>query len=115
MARFKTIMIETGVAIVDSTTGQKTITLDSPYLSKPAISLTIAPDRVNSTVDPGSEAFPSFNANAFVSGVSNASGFWTFTINTESLGNIDDTISPANDSYKNIQFNWRAIGPVSAT
>ena len=115
MARFKTIMIETGVGIVDGASGQRTITLDSPFLQKPAISLTIAPDQENSKIDPGSEVFPSFNANAFVSGVSNASGFWTFTINTESLGNIDDTISPENDSYKNIQFNWRAIGPVSAT
>ena len=48
MARFKTIMIETGVAIVDGASGQRTITLDSPFLQKPAISLTIAPDQENS-------------------------------------------------------------------
>jgi len=114
MSRFKTIMIETGVAIVDGASGQKTVTLDSPFLQKPGISLTIAPDQANSQVDPGSEALPSFNANAFVSGVSNASGFWTFTINTEPLGNIDISL-PENANYKNIQFNWRAIGPVSAT
>ena len=114
MARFNTIMIETGVAIVDGASGQKTITLDSPFLQKPNIVLTVAPDQVNSKIDPGSASLPSFNVSAFVAGVSNASGFWTFTINTEPLGNID-TSRPENSEYKNIQFNWKAIGPVSAT
>ena len=87
----------------------------STFLKNAVVNRKWAKQIENSKIDPGSEIFPSFNANAFVSGVSNSSGFWTFTINTESLGNIDDTITPENDSYKNIQFNWRAIGPVSAT
>ena len=114
MARFKTLMIETGAHIVDNSTGLKLITLESPFIGRPTVTATIGPDGTNSLTDPGDENVPSFNANAFISALSNSSGFWTFVINTEKL-NETITIAHAGEKYKSIQVNWRAIGPVSGT
>ena len=120
MARFKTVMIETGIAIVDSVTGKSTVTLESPFLQTPVISINTSPNNVDSVEDLGSDILPSFNVNAFVSGVSNSSGLWTFTINSEPKGNITviqdgQAGGPLNKDYRDVQFIWRAIGPVSAT
>ena len=123
MARFNTVMIETGKAIVDNTTGQKTVTLESPFTGTPTVSLTIAPNNLDSTVDPGSSLLPSYNANAYITGLSKDSGNWTFVINTQPLNVKDtpsdhkgiDTTAVSASAYKSIQFIYRAIGPVSAT
>lgn len=120
MARFKTVMIETGTAIVDSVTGKASVTLASPFLQRPVISINTSPNNVDSVTDLGSDQLPSFNVNAFVSGISNSSGFWTFIINSEPLGHIEvrqdgDEGGPLNKNYRDVQFIWRAIGPVSAT
>lgn len=133
MARFNTVMIETGTAIVDDTTGQKTVSLESPFTGTPTVSLTIAPNNLDSSIDPGSDLIPSYNANAYITGLGKASGVWTFVINTqplnikgspaEALDENGDVKAPAHKGidttkkpeYKSIQFIYRAIGPVSAT
>jgi len=115
MARFNTVMIETGVATV-ANTGTLTISLDSPFKSAPAINAIAGP--VNSTADVGSAKLPSFNANTFITGISKAAGSWSFTINTEGLNEEvvqSAAMETADGVYTNIQIIWRATGPVSAT
>ena len=107
MARFNTISIETGTTEVSADGGTKSILLESPFLSRPSIY--ISPGTTESgQVDQGSATITSWNVNAYVSGVSNASGTWTFTINTE------ETLEPFS-ANKKVKIIWRAIGPVPAT
>jgi len=111
MARFNTIMIETGVAEVAPGSGTKTVILESPFLSSPAIY--IVPGTTEDDLsDPGSATVASWNVNAYVSGLGRSSGAWTFIVNTEET---PDENGAGADAYKNVKVAWRAIGPVPAT
>ena len=115
MARFNTVMIETGTTTV-ADAGTATITLDSPFTGNPTINAIAGP--IGSTADVGSANLPSFNANTFITGISKAAGAWSFTINTEALNEHVTQSGPmqaADGVFTNIQIIWRAIGPVSAT
>ena len=107
MARFNTISIETGTTEVSAGAGTKSIILESPFMSRPAIYISPGTTEADQS-DQGSATITSWNVNAYVSGVSNASGTWTFTINTE------EAIEPS-AAYKKVKIIWRAIGPVPAT
>lgn len=115
MARFNTIMVETGTATV-ADAGTATISLDSPFTGQPAIVAIAGP--IGSTADVGSANLPSFNANTFITGISKAAGAWSFTINTEGLNEQvvqSGAMETADGAFTNIQIIWRATGPVSAT
>lgn len=115
MARFNTVMIETGVSTV-ANAGTLTISLDSPFKSAPAINAIAGP--ISSTADVGSANLPSFNANTFITGIAKSAGVWTFSINTEGLNEHvtqSAAMITADGTYTNIQIIWRATGPVSAT
>jgi len=105
MARFKTLMIETGEATVGDD-GTAIITLESPFTSTPTINVNIAPLSTSSG-GPGSGSLdlPSSNANCIVTELSKASGLWSFKLETEN----------SDGDYANIQILWRAIGPVPGT
>ncbi len=116
MARFKTIIIETGTAEVVNETGIKTVTLEGIFTSTPTIYIVPSPgDDVAG--DRGGATLPSYDVNCFVSSVSKASGVWTFTISTEPK---NDTVvqSPAmvtsDGTYTSVKVSWRAIGPTTA-
>ncbi len=106
MARFKTIMIETGTTEM-SANGSETVTLESTFTSTPTIYALPAGDN---TGDPGDAEAPSYNANCFVSNITKTTGAWTFMINAEPT----DT-SPAGVNQTIIKVAWRAIGPTTAT
>ena len=115
MARFNSIMIETGTAQV-ANSGTVTIPLDSPFKMAPAINVIAGP--AGSDNDPGGPNVPSFNANVFVTSISKASGAWTFTVNTEGINETvtqSEAMKTSDGTYTNIQIIWRATGPVSAT
>ena len=115
MARFNTVMIETGTATV-ANAGTATITLDSPFTGTPVINAIAGP--VDSTSDVGSANLPSFNANTFITGISKEAGAWSFTINTEGINEQvvqSAAMIDADGQFTNIQIIWRATGPVSAT
>ena len=115
MARFNTVMIETGAATV-ADSGVAIITLESPFKTTPVINAIAGP--VGSTPDVGSANLPSFNANTFITSISKASGAWTFTINTEGINEHvvqSGAMQLADGEFTNIQIIWRATGPVSAT
>lgn len=104
MARFKTINVETGEATVSAGNGVTTVVLESDFLNIPNIYVspgTVVPD----ATDPGTATHAAWNANVFVSDVSNSGGAWTFNVNTEQ--NSDVAASTA------IHVIYRAIGPVS--
>ena len=106
MARFKTVMVETGTTVM-SANGSETVTLTSTFTSTPVIYAMPAGDN---TGDPGSANAPSYNANCFVTNVTKSTGAWTFTVNTEPT----DT-SPQELNQTVIKVAWRAIGPTVAT
>ena len=115
MARFKTISVETGTVTVSN--GTASVILESGFLSPPAIH--ISPGTTESGLsDPGDSNTASWNANAYVTSVSNSAGAWTFTINTEGFDDIPG--APGFDRpekgpvYQEIKLVYRAIGPVSA-
>ncbi len=115
MARFNTVMIETGTTTV-ANAGTATITLDSPFTGNPVITAVAGP--IGSTADVGSANLPSFNANTFITGISKAAGAWSFTVNTEGINEQvvqSAAMQSADGVFTNIQIIWRAIGPVSAT
>lgn len=131
MARYKTVSVETGTVTVSG--GTASVILESEFLSAPAIH--ISPGSTESdTVDPGNATTASWNANAYVTSVSNAAGAWTFTINTEEVTEVASYVPgenppatavasggyrghlnpPQPDVYEPIKLVYRAIGPVSA-
>ena len=119
MARFKTVSVETGTVTVSG--GTASVILESEFLNTPIIY--ISPGSSESdTADPGNATTASWNANAYVTAVSNTAGAWTFTINTEDVTEIADEGPPPTGGYRPGQPNvfepiklvYRAIGPVSA-
>ncbi len=115
MARFNTIMIETGtVTVADG--GTATVTLESSFTGTPTIYATAGP--ASTIADPGGAVLPSFNANTYVTGLSNTAGSWAFTVNTQEIHPFNaqsGASKTAHGTYTNIQIVWRAVGPVSAT
>ena len=119
MARYKTVSVETGTVTVSG--GTASVILESEFLSAPSIH--ISPGSTESdTIDPGNATTASWNANAYVTSVSNSAGAWTFTINTEEVAEIAVEGPPAVGGYRADQPNvyepiklvYRAIGPVPA-
>ena len=106
MARFKTVMVETGTTTM-AANGSETVTLTSTFTSTPVIYAMPAGDN---TGDPGDAEAPSYDANCFVSNVTKTTGAWTFLINTEPT----DT-GPHATHQTIIKVAWRAIGPTAAT
>jgi len=113
MARFKTIIIETGTTEV-ATNGSKTVTLEGTFTSTPSIYALPTGDAIG---DPGGANLPSYDVNCFISSVVKTSGAWTFTINTEPK---DDTVTQTAEmieddgTYTSVKVAWRAIGPTMA-
>ena len=107
MARFKTINVETGEATVSAGQGVTTVVLESDFLNTPNIYVspgTIVPNET----DPGTATHASWNANVYVSDISNSGGAWTFNINTEeNIGGVEGSTCTA------IHVIYRAIGSVS--
>lgn len=105
MARFSTVNVETGEATVGAS-GVANVVLESNFINAPIVYVspgTVVPG----AIDPGTSSHASWNANVFVSDISNAGGAWTFNINTE------EKLSGADTTYTDIHVIYRAIGPVS--
>lgn len=117
MARFKTVSVETGTVTVSSN-GTATVILESEFLAVPSVYVSAGTNESGQS-DPGDSTTASWNANVYVTAVSNSAGAWTFTVNTEGFDDIPG--APGDRShigkepiYQNIKLIYRAVGPVSA-
>ncbi len=108
MARYTTIMIETGTEELLAA-GTKTVLLTSTFTSKPTIYVTAGG---TSTEDPGSATVPAHNVNCYITNLAKDSGAWSFVINAE----LDDPLVKNDENkYTSVQVAWRAIGSTLAT
>ena len=118
MARYNTIMIETGTILKSTVgdTGILTVNLESAYKNTPVINAIAGP--VGSGTDVGSANLPSFNVNVYITSITKTGGNWSFSLNTEGINEHvvqSEAMKTADGTYGNVQIIWRATGPVSAT